>query len=460
ILRMKKLILLLAISFCLTANAQQTDSLIIAKIINQSLTNSECYPRLKYLCKNIGPRLSGSLNGEKAVEYVHQLCIDQKLDTTYFQPVTVPHWVRGQKEQAHYKVNGKKTDVAICALGGSVATSKKGICAPVIEVHDFEEIKKLGREKIEGKIVFMNHPMKDSYVHTFDAYGEAARYRWGTAQTAAQYGAIGVVVRSMTLALDNNPHTGAMGYNDTIIKIPACAISTMGAEELSKAIKSNSEVQFYFKQSCEVFPDAQSYNVIGELKGSEKPEEIIVIGGHLDSWELGEGAHDDGAGIMQSLEVLRIFQNLNMKPKRTIRFVAFANEENGSRGGKQLLVLAKERNEKIIAAIESDEGGFTPRGFSFNGDSLKMQHVMSKQELFYPYELKYWEEGYGGTDINYLKEVGALLIGFVPDSQRYFDVHHAATDVLENVNKRELELGAGSMAALVYVLSEYGVNPK
>lgn len=456
---MKKLILLLAISFCLTANAQQSDSLIIAKIVNQSLTNSECYPRLKYLCKNIGPRLSGSLNGEKAVEYVNQLCINQKLDTTYLQPVTVPHWVRGQKEQAYYKVNGKKTTVAICALGGSIATPKKGLSANVIEVYDFEEIKKLGRENIEGKIVFMNHPMKDSYVHTFDAYGEAAKYRWATAQTAAQYGAVGVVVRSMTLAMDNNPHTGAMGYNDTIIKIPACAISTMGAEELSKAIKTDSAVQFYFKQSCEVFPDAQSYNVIGELKGSEKPEEIIVIGGHLDSWELGEGAHDDGSGIMQSLEVLRIFQNLKMKPKRTIRFVAFANEENGSRGGKQLLVLAKERNEKIIAAIESDEGGFTPRGFSFNGDSLKMQHVMSKQELFYPYELKYWEKGYGGTDINYLKEVGALLIGFVPDSQRYFDVHHAATDVFENVNKRELDLGAGSMAALVYILSEYGVNP-
>lgn len=192
----------------------------------------------------------------------------------------------------------------------------------------------------------MNHPMKDSYVHTFDAYGEAAKYRWATAQTAAQYGAVGVVVRSMTLALDNHPHTGAMGYNDTIIKIPACAISTMGAEELSKVIKTNSAVQFYFKQSCEVFPDAQSYNVIGELKGSEKSEEIIVIGGHLDSWELGEGAHDDGSGIMQSLEVLRIFQNLKMKPKRTIRFVAFANEENGSRGGKQLLALVKERNEK------------------------------------------------------------------------------------------------------------------
>ena len=456
---MKKLIILLAIFFSLSANAQQSDSLIIAKIINQSLTNSECYPRLNYLCKNIGPRLSGSLNGEKAVEYVYQLCIDQKLDTSFLQPVTVPHWVRGPKENAYYKVNGKKSEVDICALGGSIATPKKGLVATVIEVHDFDELKALGREKIEGKIVFMNHPMKSSFVHTFDAYGEAARYRWATAQNAAQYGAVGVVVRSMTLAMDNNPHTGAMGYNDTIIKIPACAISTMGAEELSKAIKNNSSVQFYFKQSCELFPDAQSYNVIGELKGSEKPEEIIVIGGHLDSWELGEGAHDDGAGIMQSLEVLRIFQNLKMKPKRSIRFVAFANEENGSRGGKQLLALTKERSEKIIAAIESDEGGFTPRGFSFNGDSLKMQHVMSRQELFYPYDLKYWEEGYGGTDINYLKEIGALLIGFVPDSQRYFDVHHAATDVFENVNKRELELGAGSMAALVYLLSEYGVNP-
>lgn len=456
---MKKLILLLLSFFCLTAAAQQSDSLIIAKIFNKSLTNSECYPRLNYLCKNIGPRLSGSLNGEKAVGYVQQLCLDQKLDTTFLQPVTVPHWVRGQKEQAYYKVNGKKSEVAICALGGSIATPKKGLSAPVIEVHDFEEMKMLGREKIEGKIVFMNHPMKSSFVSAFDAYGEAAGYRWATAQNAAKYGAVGVVVRSMTLALDNNPHTGAMGYNDTIIKIPACAISTMGAEELSKAIKSNLGVQFYFKLSCEVFPDAQSYNVIGELKGSEKAEEIIVIGGHLDSWELGEGAHDDGAGVMQSLEVLRIFQNLKMKPKRTIRFVAFANEENGSRGGKQLLALAKERKEKIIAAVESDDGGFTPRGFSFNGDLSKMQHVLSKQELFYPYELKYWEEGYGGTDINYLKEVGALLIGFVPDSQRYFDVHHAATDVFENINKRELELGAGSMAALVYILSEYGVNP-
>ena len=456
---MKKLILLLLCFFCLTADAQQSDSLIIAKLFNQALTNGTCYSRLNYLCKNIGPRLSGSLNNEKAVDYVQQLCLDQKLDTTFLQPVTVPHWVRGQKEQGYYKVNGKKSEVAICALGGSIATPKKGLSAPVIEVHDFEEMKMLGREKIEGKIVFMNHPMKSSFVHAFDAYGEAAGYRWATAQNAAKYGAVGVVVRSMTLALDNNPHTGAMGYKDTIIKIPACAISTMGAEELSNAIKNNSLVLFYFKQSCEVFPEAQSYNVIGELKGSEKAEEIIVIGGHLDSWELGEGAHDDGAGVMQSLEVLRIFQNLKLKPKRTIRFVAFANEENGSRGAKQLLVLAKERNEKIIAAIESDEGGFTPRGFSFNGDSLKMKNVMGKQELFYPYDLKYWEEGYGGTDINYLKEVGALLIGFVPDSQRYFDVHHAATDVFENINKRELELGAGSMAALVYVLSEYGVNP-
>ena len=390
---MKKLLTFLLFSFCWKAQAQNNDSLIIAKMMNQALTNSECYPRLKYLCKNIGPRLSGSLNGGKAVDYVHQLCIDQNVDSTFLIAVTVPHWVRGTKEAAYFKSNGKKTEVAICALGGSIATPKKGLSAAVIEVHDFEEMKSLGREKLEGKIVFMNHPMKSSFVHTFDAYGEAAGFRWATAQNAAKYGAVGVVVRSMTLALDNHPHTGAMGYNDTIIKIPACAISTMDAEALSAAIKNNSDVQFYFKQSCEILPDAQSHNVIAELRGSEHPEEIIVIGGHLDSWELGEGAHDDGAGVMQSLEVLRIFQKLNIQPKRTIRFVAFANEENGSHGGKQLLAYAKEHNEKVIAAIESDEGGFTPRGFSFNGDSLKMQKLMSKQELFYPYDLKYWEKG-------------------------------------------------------------------
>jgi carboxypeptidase Q len=261
----------------------------------------------------------------------------------------------------------------------------------------------------------------------------------------------------MTTAMDDNPHTGSMRYATGVPLIPTAAISTNGADLLSKSLKENANLTFYFKQNCETLPDAKSYNVVGELRGSEKPDEIIVVGGHLDSWDLAQGAHDDGSGCVQSIDVLRTFKALGIKPKRTIRVVMFMNEENGLRGGVGYADFAKKNNEKHIAAVESDEGGFTPRGFGIVGTPEQRAKVMPWKPLLAPYGLHDIGAGSGGADIGPLAQLGTVLFGFKPDTQRYFDFHHTGIDRFEGVNKRELELGGASMTALVYLLDQYGL---
>lgn len=455
--RISLLLLLSGIS-CISASAQSTDSTTIRRIYDEVLTNSRCYGWLDFLSNRIGGRLSGSPQAAQAVDYVKLEMSKLMLDSVWLQELMVPHWVRGEKETGWMVVKGNKTPLTVCALGGSIATPPAGISGEVVEVRDWEELEKLGESGVKGKIVFMNHPMKPQFINTFEAYGEAAKYRGGTASRAARFGAKAVIIRSMTLALDDHPHTGGMSYVDTIPKIPACAISTVGAELLSKTLRQDPRTIAGFRQTCQTLPDTLSHNVIAEIKGSEFPDQVIVVGGHLDAWDNGDGSHDDGAGIVQSMEVLRIFKSLGLKPKRSIRFVAFMNEENGARGGKKYAETAKASSLKHIAAIESDAGGFTPRGFTFRGDTLKMNRAMSWQKLFYPYLLRDWAPGYGGVDINFLEDQGTLLIGFRPDSQRYFDLHHAETDTFDKINKRELELGAGAMAALAWMISEYGVD--
>ena len=450
----------LLISFITTVSfAQSSDSIIIRKIYTEALSNGLAYGWLDHLVNNIGGRLSGSPEAEKAVLYVENELNAVNPDRIFKQDVMVPHWVRGAKETAEVRMANKKTiPVSICALGGSISTPKEGIKAKMIEVKDFDELKKFGSELIKGKIVFFNHPMDPANYNTFKSYGEAVKYRWGGASQAAKYGAVGVVVRSMTLAYDDYPHTGAMGYVDTIPKIAACAISTKGAEILSNALKAEPQLDFIYKQNCRMLPDTLSYNVIGEIKGSEYPEEIILAGGHLDSWETGKGAHDDGTGVVQCMEILNLFRKLNIHPKRTIRCIAYMNEENGGKGGEKYAELAKQNNEKNIVAIESDGGGTTPRGFSLKGDSLVSERIKQWSGLFVGYGIHEWEKGYGGADINHLENQGTFLIGLNVDSQRYFDYHHAASDTFDKVNKRELELGAASMAALMYLISEYGLR--
>ena len=445
------------------ATGQSADSLQLRKIYDEALVNGHTYRNLEYLCKQIGPRLSGSVGAQKAVDWTKKLMEEYGFDRVYLQEVMVPHWVRGAKEEAKILVGSKTITVPIAALGGSVATPKKGLKAPVIEVQSLNELKTLGEAQIKGKIVFFNRAFDPKPIETGVSYGMAGDQRRAGPSEAAKYGAVGVIVRSLTHTIDDYPHTGSTTYDEKGVKIPAAAISTKAANELSRLLKlkSANPVQFYFKQNCESLPDALSYNVIGEIKGSELPEQIITVGGHLDSWDLAEGAHDDGTGVMQSVEVLRIFKAINYRPKNTIRAVLFMNEENGLRGGQKYAELAKINQEKHLAALESDAGGFTPRGFGFDApENLYKQLKGNWQKLFEPYDADRLSFGGGGADIGPLKRTvpGVVLIGYRPDSQRYFDIHHTPNDVFENVNKRELELGAAAMASLVYLIDQTGLK--
>lgn len=433
------------------------DQLAIDEIYRLSLTESNVYPWLGDLCLNIGHRLSGSPQADEAVEYSYQLMDSLGIDPVK-QPVMVPVWQRGEPEVAFFLASdGEKAVVNVLALGGSIATEDEGLMAPLIEVEDWKELEALGREQVEGKIVFFNEPMNPENLYTFHSYGHCVRHRWAGAVEAAKYGAKGAIVRSLNLRIDEHPHTGSMKYDEGIDSIPAAAISTRDAERISKLLTEGKEVQFFLQQHCRTLPDKQSYNVIGEIKGTEHPEEVILLGGHLDSWDVGHGAHDDGAGVMQSLAVLELFQRMNYLPKRTIRVVFFMNEENGLRGAKAYAKSVEESGEKHIAAVESDRGGFTPRGFHVEGNEAKVNKVLAWQPILEKYGVHQLEEGGSGADIKDLQTDDNVLIGFVPDSQRYFDHHHAATDTFDAVNKRELELGAGSIAALVYLIDKYGL---
>ncbi|HEY0030337.1 MAG TPA: M20/M25/M40 family metallo-hydrolase [Bacteroidia bacterium] len=438
----------------------QTDSAMIKKIYNEALTNGRSYSNLNYLCKKIGGRLAGSPQAQQAVDWAFKAMKEAGADTVYLQECMVPHWVRGEKEVAKIISTGGKgiKEVPVCALGGSIPTPKEGITAQVIEVNGIEELEKIGKEKIQGKIVFFNQPMDPTNIHGFESYGGAVMQRYAGASEAVKFGAVAVLVRSLSLTQDDNPHTGSMGYKDSLDKIPACAISTNGANWLSSYLKTDKELKFYLKMSCETLPDEKSYNVIGEIYGSDKKDEIITVGGHLDAWDNGEGAHDDGAGVVQSIEVLRIYKALGLKPKRTIRAVAFMNEENGLRGGKKYAEMAVLKKEKHTAAIESDAGGFSPRGFSSEMEAAQKAKLKSWAPLFLPYGVYDFSEDGGGADIAPLhKALGTPILELMPDSQRYFDYHHTAIDTFEAVNKRELELGGASMAALIWMISQYGL---
>jgi hypothetical protein len=449
----------ISLFFMGSLSAQNKDSVMMRTIANEILLHGKCYSYLDYLSNKIGGRLTGSPQAAAAVEYTYQLMESLGADSVFKQECIVPHWVRGAKETAKIlTVQSGEYPVNICALGRSIATPVGGITANVLEVHSVDELDKIGRAGIQGKIVFFNGPFDETEIQTFGAYGKAVVQRWAGPSKAAKYGAVGTVVRSMTNSLDDFPHTGAMQYNDSFPKVPCCAISTIGAELLDKQLALDPKTKFHFEQSCQTLPDEKSYNVVAEIRGTEHPDEYITIGGHLDSWDQGQGSQDDGAGIVQTLEVLRTFKALGIKPKRTIRFVMFMNEENGEKGALKYAELAKLHHENHIAAIESDAGGYSPRGFGVGGAADKKKKIVSWKNLFLPYGIYDFSGGEGGTDIEPLQESGTIMIGLEPDSQRYFDVHHTSADTFDKVNKRELELGAAGVAMMAYLLSEYGVN--
>jgi len=449
----------------LVARAQEksydtSDSLLVRAIFDEALLNGKSYNQLNYLCKAIGHRITGSPQAEQALEWAQSEVRGYNVDRLLMQNVQAEHWVRGDKELV--AIN-KDVDLLLnaCALGGSVSTDGP-LQAEVVEVSGMEELSGYSAGELKGKIVFLNEPMDKSLINTFDAYGACVSQRYNGAAEAAKYGAVAVLVRSMTTLTDVKAHTGSMGYREGIARIPAAAISTQDADVLHSYIEDLGTATVTMNLSCyTAATKVSTSNLIAEIKGSENPENILVFGAHIDSWDKGEGAHDDGAGVVQCMEVLRLFKAIGIQPKNTIRMVLYMNEENGNMGGKTYAARAKADGENHICAIESDRGGFSPRGFSIDAKDSQIVTIARWEELLEEYGLHYFKKGYSGVDIGPLKSKenrvndNLILMGLFPDSQRYFDYHHSKDDVFENVNQRELELGGASMATMVYLMDKY-----
>lgn len=449
---MKKIILvafLLSIKF--SAEAQNLS--FLDSIQNNALTQAQCYFWLEHLCTKIGGRLSGSENAAKAVAYTKNM-LDTCGFVTQLQPCKVTHWVRGAKETVTLNIDGNKMALNALSIGNAVGTGKNGVEAEVVEVRDKDDFN-ANKNSFKGKIVFFNERMDRTLRNTFEAYRKAGWQRGNGASMSAEAGAVAVIVRSLTTELDDYAHTGALRYNPKFPKIAGVCISTNDAEKLSAALRGKKKVRAFIQTNGEMLPDADSHNVIADIKGSEHPEKIILVGGHLDSWDPAQGAHDDGAGSVQSMEVLHIFKRLGYKPKHTIRCVLFMNEENGLGGAEEYAKQAKlNKNEQHILALESDEGGFTPRGFSYDANVSAKKLLNTWTEALKKYELVI-KQGGSGADVEQLKDGDKiLLMGLSPDASRYFDFHHTSRDTFDGINKRELELGAAATAALIYLADQ------
>ncbi len=430
----------------------------VDRILRASLSEGRAYELLGELCEVAPHRLSGSEGAARAVEWTHARMLEAGFENVRLEPCKVPHWSRlgsrGLPERLVAHVDDTEgLELDVLALGGSIGTGPDGLTAGVIEVRDFEELRARA-EEAAGKIVFFNRPMDPTRFSTFDAYGGAVNQRSRGAIEAARVGGVAAVVRSMASRIDPYPHTGAMRYEDGVERVPAVAVSTAGAELLAALLEREPATRLTLTLGCEWYEDADSFNVVGELTGSELPEQVVVVGGHLDAWDVGQGAHDDGGGCMQAFEVVRLLKALDLRPRRTIRVVLFMNEENGLRGGNAYRRTHDGAMEDHVMALESDRGVFTPRGFTSDANPAALDILRDAVGLMSDARITVMEPGYGGVDISPMARHGVPLVGFLPDCQRYFDVHHSANDTFDQVHEREIELGAGAMAALCYVIAD------
>lgn len=453
---------LLLLSLCLAAGASaqsapdEADAAMLRRLYDAALTDSPIYGRLSELVKNHPGRLSGSQSLEGAVQWAADVLRKQGVDRLELQPVMVPHWERGAPESVRViGSDGQASPLAAFALGGSVPTPPDGLRAPVTELLSLDALK---TADVKGKIVFFNRPMNPREVIPGAAYGAAGDQRNQGPLEAARHGAVGVLTRSLTHALDDHPHTGYTGYLPEVPRIPAAALSTLAADRLSAALRTDPSLQVELVVNSRWFDDAPSHNVIGEIRGSEHPESVILVGGHLDSWDVTPGAHDDGSGVVQSIEVLRLLRAVGYRPRHTVRCVLFTSEENSLNGALEYARIAGEKKEEHLLALESDNGGFQPHGFQL-GNTRGNAHIRAARwrELFAPYRITTFESGNGGADVGPLMAMGYTVGEILPDSQRYFDYHHTTIDTVDKVNPRELQLGAAAMAALVYLFDRHGL---
>jgi len=344
-------------------SAEQYD-VISNNIIKSALLEQKGYHLLNKLC-DFGPRLSGYPGSYAAIDWCAAQLDSFGCDRVWLHSVMVPNWQRGETEQAFitHGYNNQQVELVISALGGSIGTAQEGISAKVLEVHSFKELQEKA-DLARGKIIFFNRPFDPTVFFTFTGYGDAVVQRTQGAIQAAKVGGVASLVRSVTSLNDNVPHTGLVLYEDGTTQIPAAAVGVLDANKLSMSLKNDPELEIIINLSCQNLPEKESFNVIGEIRGSKYPNEVIVVGGHLDAWDKGDGAHDNGAGCVQSIEVLYLLKKLGLKPSRTIRCVLFIDEEQHQTGAKAYGYYASYAPEKHLAAIESDRGAFTPRGFT------------------------------------------------------------------------------------------------
>ncbi len=453
----RRLLSTLLVCFSASSFAQQ-DSLMLRAISDQVMLHGKCYDDLRVLCKQIGHRLSGTPAAAKAVEWGQKAMEEAGADNVWLQPADVPHWVRGKESlKLRFGKGNTYQEIPVLSIGNTVGTDGKKLEAEILMVNSIDEFKKLDTRAIKNKIIFFNYRFRQDWVNTFPGYGDAVKYRWLAPNVAAAKGVAGVIIRSVSTGMDDAPHTGSMRYADTVKPIPAVAIGNTSADMLEEKCKTGVVVA-QLQSDCKMLPDVRSYNVIGEIRGTERPDEIILVGGHLDSWDVGEGAHDDGAGCVQSIEVIRTMKKLGIRPRHTIRAVLFMNEENGLKGGLAYGDSAKHRNEKYLLAVETDAGGFSPRGIGMEMSEDKKERIRSFRNLFLPYGVYDFEQNEGGADISPLQKMGVPVAGLIPDPQRYFDLHHTNNDVFEAVNHRELKLGAVTLTGLIYLVDKYGMG--
>ena len=413
------------------------------KIISKSLTDSTAYNRLGYMCDTFGPRLSGSKNLENAINWILKEMKNDGLDNVRGEKVAVPTWIRGKESVT--LLSPFKKELSMLGLGGSIATPRGGLKAEVIVVNDWDELESRSNE-VPGKIVLFNAP--------FTSYGETVAYRYSGASAAAKHGAVASLIRSIGPWSMNTPHTGVMAYNDDVQKIPNAALTMEDAMMLSRIHDRGNKIIVKLDMNARMVADRWSHNVLGEIKGSMYPDEVVVVGGHIDSWDVGQGAHDDGGACIASWEAIRLIKELGLKPKRTIRCVMWTNEENGGKGNKGYRDMHMDEMDKHVLAIESDGGVFSPKGFGFSGNDSARKIVEEIHALMKPIGANTISEGGRAADVAPLNDEGVPVMSLKVDGSKYFWYHHTNADTFDKVDFNEFNRCIAAMAIMAYVVAD------